>query len=149
MDRISGGVDEADRLHVVLLRLGRRLRAIDAGTGFTPAELSVLAVVVRCGPIRPSELARREGLNPTMLSRLLAHLVEDGAIGRRDDPADRRLAPVMATARGRRLHRQLRTERARALGGHVDRLGPDERRAILAALPALEALVDVIDGNRR
>ena len=66
-DGFGDDLDEAARLRAVLLRLGRRLRAIDAGSGLTPAELSVVGATVRWGPIRPSELARREGLNPTML----------------------------------------------------------------------------------
>ncbi|MHB1930855.1 MAG: MarR family winged helix-turn-helix transcriptional regulator [Acidimicrobiales bacterium] len=133
----------------MLLRLGRRLRAIDAGSGLTPGELSVLGAVVRDGPIRPSELARCEGINPTTLSRLLGRLVEDGALCRHDDPADGRGALVSVTARGRRLHQQLRAARARALCGHVARLPTPQQRAISAAIPALEALIELVDGSAR
>lgn len=133
----------------MLFRLGRRLRAIDAGSGLTPAELSVLGAVVRGGPIRPSELARREGINPTTLSRLLGRLVDEGALCRHDDPTDGRGALVSVTARGRRLHLQLRAARARALGEHVAQLPAPQQRAISAALPALEALVGLVDGGAR
>ena len=145
----AGDLDEAARLRAVLLRLGRRLRAIDAGSGLTPAELSVLGAVVRCGPIRPSELARCEGINPTTLSRLLARLVDEGALCRQDDPTDGRGALVSVTARGRRLHQQLRAARARALCEHVARLPASQQRAISAALPALEALIELVDGSAR
>jgi DNA-binding MarR family transcriptional regulator len=128
-----------------LLRLGRRLRAIDAGSGLTPAELSVLGAAVRCGPIHPSALAQCEAINPTTLSRLLARLVDEGALCREDDPADGRGALVCVTARGRRLHQQLRVAHARALCEHVARLSDSQQRAISAAIPALEVLIEVVD----
>jgi DNA-binding MarR family transcriptional regulator len=142
-------LDEVARLRAVLLRLGRRLRAIDAGSGLTPAELSVVGATVRWGPIRPSELARREGLNPTMLSRILARLVDDGTLCRQDDPADGRVALVSVTTSGRRLHRQIRAARAQVLHEHIGRLPTSQQRAISAALPALESLVELLDGGRR
>jgi DNA-binding MarR family transcriptional regulator len=147
--RPVGNLDEVDRLNAVLFRLGRRLRAIDARTGLTPAELSALGTAVRVGPIRPSELARREGINPATLSRLLARLVDEGALCREDDPADGRGALVCVTARGRRLHQQLRVAHARALCEHVARLSDSQQRAISAAIPALEALIEVMDGSAR
>lgn len=133
----------------MLFRLGRRLRSIDAGSGLTPAELSVLGAVARRGPMRPSELAHCEGINPTTLSRLLGHLVDEGALCRQDDPADGRGALVSATARGRRLHQQIRAVRAQALCEHIARLPASQQRAISGALPALEALVELVDGRAR
>ncbi len=144
-----GDLDEPARLRAALLRLGRRLRAIDAGTGLTPAELAVLGAVVRCGPVRPSELAQLEGLNPTMVSRLLAHLVDEKVLCRDDDPADRRGALVAVTARGHQLHQQLRAARAHALFVQLQRLPPAQQEAISAAVPALEALSELLGGHRR
>jgi DNA-binding MarR family transcriptional regulator len=136
-------IDEAARLRAAILRLARRLRAIDAGTGFTPAELSCLGAIVHRGPMRSSDLAAAEQLNPTMLSRLLGRLVDAGVVSRQADPEDRRGALVDATARGRRTHERLRTERARALRAQVLLLSDEQRRDLLAALPALEALVEL------
>jgi DNA-binding MarR family transcriptional regulator len=147
--RPAGDLDEAARLRAVLLRLGRRLRAIDAGSGLTPVELSALGAVVRGGPIRPSDLARYEGINPTTLSRLLARLVDEGALRRQDDPTDGRGALVSVTAVGRRLHQQLRAARGRALREHLARLPASQQRAVSAALPALEALIELLDGSTR
>lgn len=142
-------LDEAARLRAALLRLGRRLRSIDAGSGLTPVELSVLGAVVRAEPVRPSELACRERLNPTMLSRVLGRLVDDGVLCRRDDPSDRRVALVAVTESGRRLHQQLRAERARTLAKHLSRLPVDQQRALSEALSALEALVELVESDPR
>lgn len=146
--RDGGDFDEAARLRAALLRLGRLLRNIDAGSGLTPAELAVLAAVDRYGPVRPSDLARHQALNPTMLSRLLGRLLEDGTVARHEDPDDGRVAWVVVTARGRELHQQLQAARAAALRQHLDQLPLSQQRAISAALPALEALAELVGSSR-
>jgi DNA-binding MarR family transcriptional regulator len=131
------------------MKLGQRLRAIDAGTGFTPSELSVLGTVARHGPLRSSDLAHIEGVNPTMASRLLSHLVEEEALSRTVDPSDRRVTLVVATAYGRHLHDRLRAERARALDTLLRMLPDRQRSAISSALPGLEALADLLKDRPR
>jgi DNA-binding MarR family transcriptional regulator len=58
--------------------LSRRLRPTAAGAaaGLTPTRISVLFTIARRGPIRLSELAQAEGLNPTMLSRVIADFAD-------------------------------------------------------------------------
>jgi DNA-binding MarR family transcriptional regulator len=130
------------------MKIGQRLRSIDAGTGFTPSELSMLGTVVRTGPLRPSELARVEGCNPTMTSRIVAHLTSEGVLIRTPSPGDRRAALVAATARGRRIHERLRAERAQALEELVGQLPLEDQAAITAAVPALEALAELMKVQR-
>ncbi|HVD03616.1 MAG TPA: MarR family transcriptional regulator [Candidatus Dormibacteraeota bacterium] len=135
-------LEAAERLRAAILKLGRRLRTIDLGTGLTPAEFSALATVVRRGPISPTELAQVEGVNPTMLSRMLSRMSAVGAVSRDVAEGDRRVALVAATASGRRLHQRLRVVRAGKLQAALCRLPPSEHDAVLEALPGLEALAD-------
>src|SRR5436190_19553506 len=97
--------DTAARLRATISRLHRRLRPTAAGTaaGLTPTRISLLNTIGRLGPIRLSDLAAEEGINPTMLSRIVADLVQGGLIERVGDPDDRRAALVKATREGRRL----------------------------------------------
>jgi DNA-binding MarR family transcriptional regulator len=143
----SASADEAARLRAVVGRLGRQLRPTQAGAGLTPTQISVLFMLARRGPLRLSELAELEGLNPTMLSRVVAALADDGLLARASDPADRRAAVVDATPAGRRLREKIHRERSIVLGGRLAALSPAERESLLAALPALEALADQA-GNR-
>lgn len=142
-------LDRATRLRASLMKLSRWVRANETGSGLTPAELSAMAVIVRRGPIRPSELARHEGVNPTMLSRLLGHLFDAGVLHREVDPLDRRTTLVVPTAKGRRLVKRVRSERARALESLLARLPVADQDAIVGALPALEALADIARAERR
>ena len=123
-------------------RLSRRLRETRAGSGLTPTQISVLFTIVRLGPVTMTALAEREALNPTMLSRVVTGLCEAGLVARSTDSSDRRVALAAPTAAGRRLRERIQRERSEALALHLTALDPAEREAILAAIPALEALAE-------
>jgi DNA-binding MarR family transcriptional regulator len=102
----------------------------------------VLLAIVGSGPIGLKELAERESLNPTMLSRVVASLAQAGLVRRTPDPSDRRAALAEATVEGRRLRDRMRRERSDVLAAHLAGLSEAQRRELEAALPALEALVE-------
>ena len=137
-------VETASRLRAVIGRLSRRLRktASGAAAGLTPTRISVLLHVSRAGPLRISELAAAEGINPTMLSRVVADLAEGGLLERLSDAGDRRAAWVKATAAGRRLADRMRRERTDALYLALADLPEADRTLVERALPALELLTE-------
>jgi DNA-binding MarR family transcriptional regulator len=137
------GEESIARLRRAVLRLGRDLRRTSAEESLSPAQSSVLATVVREGPQRSGDLAAAEGLNPTMLSRILAHLEERELIVRASDAGDRRCAVVRPTPAGRRLVRRLRAAHGRLLLERLAELPEAQVADVLAALPALEALADI------
>jgi DNA-binding MarR family transcriptional regulator len=143
-------LETAARLRAVIGRLSRRLRPTPAAVaaGLTPTQISILLNVARHGPIRLSDLAAAEAINPTQLSRSVAHLVEIGAVERSSDQGDRRAAWVKPTATGRRLAERIRRERTDALNGALADLAGDDRRRIEAAVPALEQLAERLKGER-
>jgi DNA-binding MarR family transcriptional regulator len=139
----------AARLRGALGALARQLRRTAAGAGLTPTELSVLATVTRSGRLRLTELAAIEGVNPTMLSRIAAKLAERGLIVREPDADDRRAARVEATPDGRERYREIQAERTASLVAHVRELPEGQAAALVAALPALEALGELLrDADR-
>ena len=135
-------VETASRLRAVVGRLSRRLGATSAGAaaGLTPTRISVLFTIARLGPIRLSDLAVEEGVNPTMLSRVVADLCQTRLVKRVADPVDGRAALVKITAEGRRLCERMRRERTDALNVEIDTLSADERQLLDQALPVLEKL---------
>jgi DNA-binding MarR family transcriptional regulator len=143
-------VDTAARLRMVIGKLSRRLRPAPAAVaaGLTPTQISLLLNVARQGPIRLSDLAAAEAINPTQLSRSVAHLVDIGAVERASDQGDRRAAWVKPTAAGRRLAEKIRRERTDAVNVALAALAPDERRRIEHAVPALEQLADILKAER-
>ena len=143
-------IDTADRLRTAIGRISRRLRTTAAAreAGLTPTAISVLLSVVRSGPVRMSDLAEAEGINPTMLSRTIAGMVQAGLLERSSDEGDRRTAWVAGTAAGRRLAQRMRRERTVALNQALEDLPESERRGIEEALAGLEALAEELRGRQ-
>lgn len=127
------------RLRLATGRLWRRLRT-SSPTGLTLTEASVVFTVARCGPIGMSELARAEGLNPTMLSRIVARLAGAGLLVRSPHPDDGRAVLVTATEAGTKLRAETQRARTDVLSRVLDDLSADELGALDAALPVLERL---------
>jgi DNA-binding MarR family transcriptional regulator len=138
----AADTETAQQLRAVLGRLSRSLRPTDAGLAadLTPTRVAVLLTIVRDGPIRLAEVAESEGLNPTMLSRQIAKLAEDGLITRRPDQDDRRSAWLESTPAGSELADRIRDQRTHAVEVALEQLSPEDRRALESALPALEQL---------
>lgn len=143
-------IDTAARLRTAIGRLSRRLRTTASArdAGLTPTAISLLLNVARTGPVRMAELGESEGINPTMLSRVVTGMVADDLLDRASDETDRRAAWVRTTPAGRRLAARMRRERTRAVNGALAELSASERDAIEQALPALEALTEALKGGR-
>jgi DNA-binding MarR family transcriptional regulator len=133
--------ETASRLHVCLARLVRLLRR-EAPATLGQSALSTLATLVAEGPLRPGDLAAREGVRPPTMTRIIAALEEYGHVARTVDPADRRAWLVQITKSGAAQVAGTRSVRASQLAEHLGRLTPEQRGAIVAALPALEALTN-------
>lgn len=134
--------DTTTHLRQVIGRLARQLNRSASDEGLTPSEASVLGIVTGRGPISLSELARVEGLNPTMLSRVVSNLERAGLISRIPDPNDLRSAAVSATRQGRTVQATVRANRAQVVADAADGLTAEQQKSIAEALPALQALVD-------
>jgi DNA-binding MarR family transcriptional regulator len=136
--------ETAVRLRVTIARLSRRLRPTAAGAaaGLTPTRTSVLLTIARTREIRLSDLAETEGLNPTMLSRMISDFVADGLVARTSDEGDRRAAWVAPTADGRRLAERIRRERTAALNRALEGMTDEDRHLLERALPTLEGLAE-------
>jgi DNA-binding MarR family transcriptional regulator len=135
------------RLRNAIMRTGRRLRTTAADEGLTATQSGVLATLVREGPMRAGDLASAEAINPTMLSRVVAHLAEVGLVERAPHPGDARCASIRATPAGARLLTRLRARRAAILLGRLEELDPAHLEALASALPALEALARVDEAH--
>ncbi len=142
--------ETAARLRLAIGRLARRLRTTTAAreAGLTPSAISILLNVARNAPVKMSDLAESEGINPTMLSRVVGGLVEKGFLERTADADDRRAAWVRITGSGRRLTQRMKSERTGAVNAAMDELSAEHRRRIERALPALEALAEQLKDAR-
>jgi DNA-binding MarR family transcriptional regulator len=137
------------RLRGVIPRIARQFNETSTGADLTPTQYSVLALVHVRGPLGLAELTELEGLNPTMLSRIVKVLDERGLIRRLPDPSDMRAARVEATPAGEQLHDLIREQRTQVLSEWLERLPADTADLLLAAVPALEALAEAVKSPPR
>ncbi|KAA9157781.1 MarR family transcriptional regulator [Amycolatopsis acidicola] len=144
MEESGDQVDEETmtRLRQAVSRIARQLNNTATDEGLTPSQATILGVIARRGPINLTELAELEGLNPTMLSRMISKLDSEGLISRTRAPEDLRSAAVKVTKRGRTLEAKVRAGRAKVVARALDGLGEKQQQSLTKALPALEELVD-------
>ena len=126
-DAATDGVSAelATRLRLAVGRLSRRVR-IDGGESVPPLQLSALVTVEQHGPLRLSELARREAVTAPTMSRVLTALDEQGLVVRSPDPQDARGVLITLSPEGARPPRRGPHP---AHGPHRAQAGPPRRRA--------------------
>lgn len=132
--------DDINRLRIALGRIARLVDRQVSGDGLTRTQLSTLGTIARQRHIGVRELAEIEGLNPTMCSRVLGKLESAGYVRRTPGEEDRREVRVEITAAGTRFHTKLRNQRSALLAERLAELPDRQQRALLGAVPALEAL---------
>lgn len=140
---------EAARLRGALARISRSLDRQTPQEGLAPTAVWVLGSVSRMGPVGMGELAEFEGVNPTMLSRIVAKLVDAGLVERVADERDGRAVRVRITKHGKALLEQLRRERGRLFTARLAELPEEHAAQLLDALPALEALGQLMRGDSK
>jgi DNA-binding MarR family transcriptional regulator len=130
----------AARLRLAVGRLNRRIR-IDGDESIPPLQLSALVTVEQLGPLRLSELAKREAVTAPTMSRVLAALDEQGLVVREVDPQDARGILISLSAAGSAKVSAVRSTRTALVARRLHRLDERQRALIAAAMPALEALL--------
>lgn len=138
----AASVAQVAPLRLATVRMARRLRK-HSGATLTPSQLSALSTLERRGPMRIGQLAEREQISKSSVTRLAGRLEALGLVERRPDTSDGRSWRVDLTGQGREL---LATSSQRAdayLARQVAALTPDDQQRLLAALPALERLLEI------
>ena len=140
---------EVNRLRIALGRISRMVDRQVTGDGMTRTQLALLGTLARDRSVRMSDLADIEGVNPTMLSRIVGKLEAEGLVRRMAGEPDRRSVVVEITPEGSRLHARLRIQRTSLFAQRLAELPPDDAAQLLAAVPALELLADAMRPTRR
>ncbi len=141
--------EDAVRLRRVVRRLGRSLNTTATDEGLTQTQTAVLGSVAAHAPVSVSQLLELEHLNPTMLSRVIGQLQQHGLVRRRPHPNDLRAVLFEPTDAGRLLHQRVQAQRAALVLEGIACLTARERRALHAALPALESLAAAVRSTPR
>ena len=125
-----------------LERLIGLFRSLSPASGLSLTSTATLATLERSGSSRLTWLAVREGVTQPAMTQVIARLEDAGLVDRAADPADGRVVQVRITADGRAMLAGRRAVRAERVARLLDRISPDERAALAAALPAMDALAN-------
>jgi len=138
---VNDSLTIANRLRPALLRLGRHLRREIHSVGVTGGQVSLLVAIKTHPGITAQELAERERMSAPGMSGQLVRL-EAAQLITRERATDRRRIGLFITAEGDRVLRSVKKKRTAWLAARLERLTPEERSAVEAALPALERLLE-------
>ena len=125
-------------------RLYEGLRRLAPRDGLSLTATSTLRRLDASGPQRLCDLHAPEGVTQPAMTQLVSRLEKEGFAERGNDPADGRVVMVSITEAGRAEVERRRVANAAALAERLRVLSPADRDAILAALPAMERLGDLI-----
>lgn len=106
------------------------------------AQVELLQTLSDSTGSRVGDLAERLHLAPSTVSGLISQMLTAGLLRRDTDPEDRRAAVVVVTAEGETQLSAWEAANERRVAHALSLLPPDQQAAIVAALPALQALAD-------
>jgi DNA-binding MarR family transcriptional regulator len=145
----SGGGPQADGIAEGVARLRRALRrgarAADPGNTLAVAQLELLAALAEHPGARPGQLARLLNMRPNTVTTIVGALSARGMLDRVTAEDDRRAVRLTVTEAGRQAMLAWQATNAAVLHLALSTLPAGQRRALAAAVPALDALARAVD----
>jgi DNA-binding MarR family transcriptional regulator len=114
-----------------------------------PAQSELLRLAASRPGIGVAEAAHELRLAPNTVSTLVGRLTERGLLSRGRADTDGRSARLSVTAQATQRMANWRDLRAELAGRALDRLSGGERRALAAAVPALQRLAEELEEGQK
>jgi DNA-binding MarR family transcriptional regulator len=145
----AGGHAQPDALADAIARLRRALRrgarVADPENPLAVAQLELLSAVAENPGARPGRLAQLLHMRPNTVTTIVNALVAHGMVTRESAGSDRRAIELTATEAGQKAVRAWQAINADLLHLALSTLPAQQRRALMAAMPALDALARAVD----
>ncbi len=94
------------------------------------------------------ELSGHLGISPSTACELVDRLVREELVRREQDTQDRRIVRLGLAPKGQRLFARHKEERRKHLHTFLDRLTEQQRKEMLKALEALNAVVEQVERRK-
>lgn len=133
---------QVDALRLAVIRLDRKLRKSAGGEGVTPSQYSALFTLDRHGPFRLGELARREQISSSSVTRLAAGLEGRGLVRRTEDDTDGRSSVLSITDDGRAVLAGMARKSNDHLRQRLEALSEPELTLLLNAVGIIARLAE-------
>ena len=139
----------SDGLAECIARLRRALRrgarVADPANPLAVAQLELLSALAEHAGARPGQLARLLHMRPNTVTTIVNALGSQGMIERVIPEGDRRAVELSVTDAGRQAVHAWQATNAAVLHLALSTLPARQRRALTAAVPALDALAIAVD----
>lgn len=136
-------VQAALLVRTLIGRLRRLVLNASEAEDLTMGQVSVLARLGKTPGVTASALAATEGVRHQSMTTTVAALAAAGLVEKHPDPQDGRRMLITLTAEGRRRVEEGRQARSEWLATRLqDRCTEEERQLVIAAMGALEKLID-------
>ena len=148
-NRGGAGAPQAEGLAEGIARLRRALRrgarVADPGNTLAVAQLELLTALAEQPGARPGQLARRLNMRANTVTTIVNALSARGMLERAAAEDDRRAVKLTVSEAGRQAVLSWQATNAAVLHLALSTLPVKQRRALAAAVPALDALARAID----
>jgi DNA-binding MarR family transcriptional regulator len=134
----------AGELAAAMEGITRLTRRLSPSTGLSMTAVGTLSTLERSGPRRLTELATGEAVSQPAMTQLISRLEDAGLVRRENDDPDRRVVRVHITDEGSAALAHRRGVRAERIGTLIDMLPTEHRAALMAAVPAMNALTSLV-----
>jgi DNA-binding MarR family transcriptional regulator len=137
--------ESVDAITDALLTASRLLVAVSARSiavvddTITIPQFRTLVILANRGSVNLATLAGLLDVKPSAAGRMVDRLVGAGLIDRLPHPTSRRELLATLTPRGRRVVRQVTTQRRREIARIVEQMPPSERHGLVRALTTFTA----------
>jgi len=142
-------LSQPDGLAEGIARLRRALRrgarVADPDNSLAVAQLELLSALVENPGSRPGQLAHLLHVRPNTVTTIVNALAAHGMLSRVSSDNDRRAIELTATLTGQEAVRKWQATNAGVLHLALSTLPAQQRRALAAAVPALDALARAVD----
>jgi|SRR6185312_5185129 len=139
-DELANVHEEILPLPVLLLHLYRDLaRFYERRLGMSQSRVMLLHELMHAGEISQTELARRLGMETSLLTRFARQMETSGLLQRRTDPQDNRFTLVTLTPAGRQVFQEMMIFSREFEALLVEGFHEDEQRDVRQALRRIQA----------
>jgi DNA-binding MarR family transcriptional regulator len=138
----SDGMDDVEAVTRAVLTASRLLVAVSARSlasvedRVTLPQFRMLVVLSTQGAAKLVLLAERLAVSPSTAMRMVDRLITIGLVDRQTNPDNRRETVLRLTPEGGRIVEVVTTRRRQEIASIVERLAPEQRAALIAALNA-------------
>ncbi|MGV0745781.1 MarR family transcriptional regulator [Mycolicibacterium sp. XJ870] len=105
------------------------------------AQARLLSTIEDQGEARISDLAVLDHCSQPTMTTQVRRLEDAGLVTRTTDPGDARAVLIRITDKGKNTLNQARADRTAAISPRLERLGPEDRRTLAAAVDVIRRLL--------